>query len=70
MNGLIVKLGNLTILNNPNTKWVRFCGSPCMFHVSDQSWKNISILVSWILRNISRLRNIEEKYPHICDYSN
>ena len=29
MNGLMVKLDNLTIYNNPNTKWVRFCGTPC-----------------------------------------
>ena len=28
MNGLIVKFDNHTIHNNPNTKWVRFCGTP------------------------------------------
>ena len=51
--------------------WVGAGGSRIKTKLSpQQSWKNISILVSWILRNISRLRNIEEKYPHICDYSN
>ena len=34
MNGLIVKLDNLTIHNNPNIKWVRFCGTPCTIPVS------------------------------------
>ena len=29
MNGLTVKLDNLTIHNNSNSKWVRFCGTPC-----------------------------------------
>ena len=28
MHGLIGKLDNLTIHNNPNTKWVRFRGTP------------------------------------------
>ena len=29
MNGLTVKLDNLTIHSDPNTIWVRFCGTPC-----------------------------------------
>ena len=29
MNGLMGKLDNLPIHNNPNTKWVRFRGTPC-----------------------------------------
>ena len=31
MNGLMGTLDNLTIHNNPNTKWVRFRGTPCIF---------------------------------------
>ena len=30
MNGLMGKLDNLPIHNNPNTKWVRFRGTPCI----------------------------------------
>ena len=31
INGLTVKLDNLNIHNNPNKKWLRFCGTPCNF---------------------------------------
>ena len=48
-------------------KQTRMCYVMLRYEI--QSWKNISILVSWILRNISRLRNLEEKYLLICDYN-
>ena len=34
MNDLMGKLDNLTIHNNPNTKWVRFRGTPCTLHTN------------------------------------
>ena len=63
----------LIVLGRPNTinktqvvfSLKRLLSSDEVFS-SPQSWKNISILVSWILRNISILRNIEEKYLYIC----
>ena len=30
MNGLIVILDDLIVNDNPNTKWVTFCGTPCI----------------------------------------
>ena len=30
-NGIIEIKDNLTIDNNPNTKWVRFSGTPCIY---------------------------------------
>ena len=39
MNGLIRKLDNLTIHNNPNSKWVRFRGTPCRYSKHKSSMK-------------------------------
>ena len=37
MNGLMGKLDNLTYHNNPNTKWVRFRGTPCIMNICKES---------------------------------
>ena len=60
MKGRILILDNLTIHKNPNTKWVRFCGTPCS--IDSMLWK-ISPPKKGKLKALSKHPELIIKWP-------
>ena len=58
ISGLIVILDNLTIYNNPNTKWARFSGTPCSWFEDDLNL-NLNLYLKTKTLNVKTTSNMK-----------